>query len=100
MRRSGCCCACRVSTSSPGGCMPADRPAPPAADVAVSPDPPSHQQLGGRLLRPDSSQFTGDNLLAPYAALGERLTNAGISTETAERLPERPDGRRHLVISF
>jgi alpha(1,3/1,4) fucosyltransferase len=80
--------------------MTVNRPGPAAADVAVYLDPPSHQQLGNRLLRPESSQFTGDNLLAPYAALGERLTKAGIVTQTADQLPERPDGRRHLVISF
>jgi hypothetical protein len=71
-----------------------------AGDVAVYLDPPSDQQCGNRMLRPETGRYNGDNLLAPYVAVAERLTKAGVATQTADMLPERPDGRRQVLISF
>jgi len=71
-----------------------------AADIAIYLDPPSHQQLGNRMLRAETGRFDGDNLLAPYVALRDRFAKSGVGTQTADCLPERADDRRHILISF
>ncbi len=81
--------------------FPLDAPAQvPVDDVAVFFDPATHHQLRNRLFEEESNPYAGDNILAPYVAVYERLTGLGFPVKTADLLPERPDGRRHIVISF
>jgi hypothetical protein len=68
--------------------------------IAVFFDPPTHHLFRNRLFDRGSNPFAGDNILAPYAAVHDRLKKRGITAHTADFLPEHPDGRRHLVISF
>lgn len=69
-------------------------------DVAVYFDPPVHQLLHNRLFERGGNPYAGDNILAPYIALYDRLTRNGIPVQTLDLLPRRPDGRRNFVISF
>jgi hypothetical protein len=70
------------------------------ADVSVYFVPPSQQLLGGRLFERESNPYAGDRILAPYAALHERLSREGFVVDTVDRLPE-PAGERHkIVISY
>jgi hypothetical protein len=71
-----------------------------SGDVAVFFDPPTHHQLSNRLFDRSSNPYAGDNILAPYAAVQDRLARSGITVQTADFLPEKPDGRRNIVISF
>lgn len=71
-----------------------------ASDVAVYFDPPTHHQFGGRLFDHESNPFAGDNILAPYVAVRDRLTTAGIAVDTLDRMPAQADGRRNVVISY
>src|SRR5215210_6530743 len=71
-----------------------------AADVAVYFVPPNHQLYGGRLFEREGNPFAGDRILAPFAAVHERLTSAGIAVHTADALPDRPDGKLTLVIAY
>lgn len=68
--------------------------------VAVYFDPATHHQLGGRLFERGSNPYAGDDILAPYAAMKDALVERGFRVDTADRLPERSDGRRNLLISF
>ena len=70
------------------------------ADVAVYFVPPNHQLLGGRLFERESNPYAGDKILAPYAALHERLSAAGIAVDTIDRLATTTDERRKIVISY
>jgi hypothetical protein len=69
-------------------------------DTAVYLDPPTHHQRGDKLFARESNPYAGDDILAPYAAVCDHLTAAGIPVHTADRLPNEPDGKRNLVISF
>lgn len=75
-------------------------PASRAAAVGVFFDPPTHHLFDNRLFDRESNPFAGDNILAPYAAVRDRLEQSGITAQTADFLPDRPDGRRHILISF
>lgn len=70
------------------------------ADLAVYFDPATHHQLQDGLFSRESNPYAGDNILAPYAAVYDRLTSRGVTVHTADRLPARPDGRRNVLISF
>lgn len=72
----------------------------PAADVAVYFDPSNHQQLRNRLFEVEGNPYAGDNILAPFVALHKHLTSLGLTVQTADFVPERPDGRQHVVVSF
>ena len=69
-------------------------------EIAVYLDPPTHHQFQNRLFDRGSNPYAGDDILAPYAAVKDRLTGKGIEVQTADFLPEAPDGRRNVVISF
>jgi alpha(1,3/1,4) fucosyltransferase len=71
-----------------------------ATDVVVYFDPPTHHQFGGRLFDRESNPYAGDNILAPYAAVRERLEQRGIEVRTADLMPSAPDGRRSVVVSY
>ncbi len=71
-----------------------------ASDVSVYFDPATSHQFGNRLFDRESNPYAGDNILAPYAAVYDRLTSAGIPVKTADLLPAEPDGRRNVLISF
>ena len=71
-----------------------------AAEIAVYLDPPNHQQFHNRLFDRESNVYAGDDILAPFAAIRDRLTSKGIAVQTADLLPDTPDGRRNVVISF
>ena len=71
-----------------------------AADVGIYFDPPTHHLLRDRLFDRESNPFAGDDILAPYAALHHRLKASGIEARTADFLPDGPDGRRHILVSF
>ena len=71
-----------------------------ASDVAVYLDPPGRQQFNNRLFDRESNPYAGDDILAPYAAIYKRLTSKGIAVHTADLLPDAPDGKRNVVISF
>ncbi|HEX7979298.1 MAG TPA: glycosyltransferase family 10 [Gemmatimonadaceae bacterium] len=71
-----------------------------AGDVSVYFAPPNHQLYGGRLFELEGNQFAGDNILAPFAAVHAHLSAAGCVVDTIDRLPQRPDGRRNVVISY
>lgn len=97
-----------MTQDSAGETVPLSASTPPSAlpsvsspsDVAVYFVPPNHQLYGGRLFEPETNPYAGDKILAPFAAVHERLTSAGVAVNTADRLPDVPDGRRHLVISY
>lgn len=69
-------------------------------EIAVYLDPPNHQQFLNRLFDRGSNIYAGDDILAPYAAIRDRLERKGIDVQTADLLPEGSDGRRNVVISF
>lgn len=73
-----------------------------AAEVYL--DPPTHHQFGGRLFDRESNPFAGDDILAPYVAVRDRLVAAGHRVFTADALPDAPpvgaDAPKRLVISF
>ena len=75
-------------------------PQPKATDVAVYFDPATHHQFGNKLFDRESNPYAGDNILAPYAAVFDRLTAAGLPVKTADLLPREPDGKRNVLISF
>lgn len=68
--------------------------------VAVYLDPPTHHLVRDRLFDRESNPYAGDNILAPYVAIRERLAADGISCHTLDALPDRADGRLNIVISF
>lgn len=68
--------------------------------LAVYFDPATRHQLDDGLFARKGNVYAGDDILAPYAAVYDRLTAAGLVVHTADRLPSEPDGRRHLLISF
>jgi hypothetical protein len=70
----------------------------PAIEVYL--DPPTHHLLGNRLFDREINPFAGDDILAPYVALHDRLTRAGVVVRTADQLAPQPDGRQKFVISF
>ncbi|MGH7592291.1 MAG: hypothetical protein ACRELE_00315, partial [Gemmatimonadales bacterium] len=78
----------------------ARNPSVPTPDVAVYLDPPTHHLIQDRLLDRESNPYAGDDILAPYVAVRNRLASGGVPCHTADRLPDRPDGRRNIVISF
>src|SRR5258707_15299029 len=69
-------------------------------DVDVYFDPPTHHLYGNRLFDRESNPYAGDNILAPYAAVYDRLRSHGINVQTADFLPAASAGRRSLLISF
>jgi hypothetical protein len=69
-------------------------------DLAVYFEPTTSAQYRGGLFDAHRVNFVGDNMLAPFAAVRDRLRAAGIAVDTSDALPERPDGRRHLLISY
>ncbi len=71
-----------------------------AQDIAVYFDPPTRHFFDDRLFERESNPYAGDSILAPYAAVRDRLSAAGISVHTADLLPDRPDGRQNIVISY
>ena len=60
----------------------------PISPIALYIDPPSHHFLEDRLFNPNQAQFAGDQLLAPYFHMRERLIARDISVHTADLLPE------------
>jgi hypothetical protein len=71
-----------------------------ADDIAVYFDPPTRHLFGDRLFERESNPYAGDSILAPFAAVHDRLVAAGITVHTADLLPDRPDGRQNIVISY
>ena len=71
-----------------------------ASDVAVYLDPPGRQQFNNRLFDRESNPYAGDDILAPYAAIYRHLTSKGFAVQTADLLPDAPNGKRNVVISF
>ena len=69
-------------------------------DVVVYFDPPVHQLRRDSLFDRESNPYAGDKILAPYAAVHQRLAERGIEAHTADLLPDRPDGRRNILISY
>jgi alpha(1,3/1,4) fucosyltransferase len=69
-------------------------------DVDVYFDPPTHHLYGNRLFDRESNPYAGDNILAPYAAVYDRLRSYGIKVQTADFLPATSVRRRALLISF
>jgi hypothetical protein len=63
-------------------------------------DPPTHHLQKGKLFDRESNPFAGDDILAPYVAVRDRLVADGFEVKTADALPEIPDGKRRLLISF
>src|SRR4051812_17571378 len=70
------------------------------SNLAVYFDPATRHQFNGGLFDRESNPYAGDNILAPYVAVHDRLTAAGIAVHTADALPSEPDGRRNLLISY
>lgn len=70
------------------------------SDVGVYFDPVGHRQFRNKLFERSGNPYAGDEILAPFAAVYERLTRAGILVRTADFLPRKADGRRNLLISF
>ena len=68
-------------------------------NVALYIDPPSHHFLGDRLFDASTNPTSGDNILAPYLVLRERLATRGITAHTADLLPTKDDGLRKIYIS-
>jgi alpha(1,3/1,4) fucosyltransferase len=71
-----------------------------AEDVAVWLEPTTPGQFQGGLFDVDIVKFVGDNLLAPFVAVRDRFVAAGVAVDTSDRLPDQPDGRRHLFVSY
>src|SRR5262245_2327054 len=76
------------------------QPATDPGEIAVFLDPANHQMFGDRLFDRSKNLYGGDDILAPYSAVHDRLTRAGVAVRTADFLPAKPDGRRNVVISF
>lgn len=71
-----------------------------AADVAVYLDPPTTHHQRDRLFDRESNPYAGDNILAPYVALRDRLQDLGVEVHTSDALPDAGDRRRKLLISY
>ncbi|MEP6714282.1 MAG: glycosyltransferase family 10 [Terriglobia bacterium] len=67
--------------------------------IAVYFDPASRHFLGDRLFDVTHARYGGDQLLAPYVYLKERLNRRGIEIRTADYLPAVPDGKQNLYVS-
>lgn len=63
-------------------------------------DPPTHHLAGDKLFDQAGNPYAGDDILAPYVALRDHLERADFAVRTADAIPDRPDGRRKLLISF
>ncbi|MEO8523273.1 MAG: glycosyltransferase family 10 [Caldimonas sp.] len=68
--------------------------------VAVYLDPPTHHQFQNRLFDRQSNLYAGDDILAPYVEIRDRLAQRGIEVRTADLLPATADGKRNILISF
>lgn len=68
--------------------------------IEICVDPPTHHLQQGKLFDKESNPYAGDDILAPYIAVKERLTRAGFDVQTADAIPAKPDGRRRILISF
>lgn len=69
-------------------------------NVAVYLDPPTHHLLGDRLFDRECNPYVGEDILAPFAAVHDSLAARGIPVRTADFLPDAPDGRLNIVISY
>lgn len=69
-------------------------------DIALYFDPPSHHFLQDRLFDASSAKFAGDDLLAPYRYVREFFRERGITVQTADFLPSKPNGTKNVYISF
>ena len=63
-------------------------------------DPPGPQQYREKLFDRESNPYMGDDILAPFVAVRDRLVAAGFSVRTADAIPAIPDGQQRLLISF
>lgn len=63
-------------------------------------DPPGPQQYRERLFDRDSNPYAGDDILAPFVAVRDRLVAAGFAVHTADAIPAAPTDQRRLLISF
>jgi hypothetical protein len=54
----------------------------------------------GKLFDRESNPFAGDDILAPYVAVRDKLVEHGFEVKTADALPAAPDGKQRLLISF
>jgi len=71
-----------------------------AADVVVYLDPPTTHHQRDRLFDRESNPYAGDDILAPYVALRDRLQELGVEVHTSDALAGTSDGRRKLLISY
>ena len=68
--------------------------------VAVFIDPPSHHFLQNKLFDISGASLAGDDLLAPYCYLRDYFQERGIRVQTADYLPDAPNGTKNVYISF
>jgi hypothetical protein len=71
-----------------------------SSEIAVYLDPPTHHQFDDRLFDRSSNLYAGDDILRPYAAVKDHFTSRGVEVHTLDKLPERPNGKKNVVISF
>jgi len=70
-----------------------------AAPIALYIDPPTHHFLQDRLFDPATAPQHGDNILAPYIAIREKLGRLGIPVHTADLMPSSGNGTRFIYVS-
>lgn len=63
-------------------------------------DPPTAHQFGNKLFDRESNPYAGDDILAPYVAVRDRLAAAGFRVQTADFLPTEISEQKKIVISF
>ena len=71
-----------------------------ARKVALFLDPPSHHFLKNKLFEAGSASLAGDDLHAPYRYVREFFQERGITVQTADLLPPKPNGTTNVYISF
>ena len=62
-------------------------------------DPPSHHFFGDRLFDSATAATGGDDLMAPWRAVRDHFTAAGVPVHTADRLPPPSPGVRRVYVS-
>jgi len=72
----------------------------PRRQITLFVDPPSHHFLDDRLFDPAPGRFVGENILAPYLRMRERLEASGVAVHTADRMPPSGQGGQHLYLSL
>jgi hypothetical protein len=69
-------------------------------EVALYIEPSSHHFEGNRLFIVEDGRLNGDRINAPFAHLRDFLSSRGVMVQTADLMPEKPDGTKKVYVSM